>query len=63
MGLACLVALPAVGRSGFERWVRLSLFAHAVVTPLIDVVDFYPTFSTRLLFLGFPWRSPRRCSC
>lgn len=55
MGLACLVVLPAVDRHGFERWVRASLLANALVTPLIAIVYFYPTFSTTLLFLGFPW--------
>jgi hypothetical protein len=55
MGLACLLAVPAVSRVGFERWVRLSLIANALVTPLIGVVYFSPTFSTTLLFLGFPW--------
>lgn len=55
MGLACLLAVPAVSRVGFDRWVRLSLTANALVTPLIGIVYFYPTFSTKLLFLGFPW--------
>jgi heme/copper-type cytochrome/quinol oxidase subunit 4 len=55
MGLATLLAVPAVGKAGFERWVRLSLIANALVTPLISIVYFYPTYSTRLLFLGFPW--------
>ena len=55
MGLACLLAVPAVSGVGFERWVRWSLIAHALVTPLISIVYFYPTFSTDLLFLGFPW--------
>jgi heme/copper-type cytochrome/quinol oxidase subunit 4 len=55
MGLASLLAVPAVSGVGFERWVRLSLIANALVTPLITIVYFYPTFSTRLLFLGFPW--------
>lgn len=55
MGLAALLAVPALGNFGFERWVRLSLISHALVTPLIGIVYFYPTFSTRLLFLGFPW--------
>ncbi len=55
MGLACLLAVPAVSNVGFERWVRRSLVAHALVTPLIGVVYFYPTFSTNLLFLGLPW--------
>ena len=53
--LATLLAVPAVSKVGFERWVRLSLIANALVTPLISIVYFYPTFSTKLLFLGFPW--------
>lgn len=55
MGLATLVAVPALGRTGFERWVRMSFIANALVTPLIGVVYFYPTYSQELLFLGFPW--------
>jgi len=55
MGLASLFAVPAVGNAGFERWVRLSLIANALVTPLISIVYFYPRYSTSLLFLGFPW--------
>ena len=55
MGLASLFAVPAVNDVGFERWVRRSLIANALMTPLISVVYFYPTFSTKLLFLGFPW--------
>ncbi len=55
MGLATLVAVPAIGKVGFEKWVRASLIANALVTPLISIVYFYPTFSTNLLFLGFPW--------
>ncbi len=55
MGLACLLTVPAVNSVGFERWVRRSLIANALVTPLISIVYFYPTFSTKLLFLGFPW--------
>lgn len=55
LGVAALLVVPAVSSDGFERWVRLSLVAHALVTPLIGVVYFYPTFSTTLLFLGLPW--------
>jgi hypothetical protein len=55
MGFACLFAVPAVGSVGFERWVRVSLIAHVLVTPLISVVYFSPTYSTGLLLLGFPW--------
>ena len=56
MGAATLLAVPVVGKTGFERWVRASLIANALVTPLIAVVYFYPTFSTGLLlFVGLPW--------
>lgn len=55
MGLATLVAVPALRNVGFERWVRFSLIANALVTLLISVVYFYPTYSIKLLFLGFPW--------
>jgi hypothetical protein len=55
MGLATLVAVPALGSVGFERWVRLSLMAHALVTPLISVVYCYPRYSAKLLVLGLPW--------
>ena len=55
MGLATLFAIPALNKSGFERWVRMSFIAHALVTPLIAIVYFYPTFSHNLLFIGFPW--------
>jgi hypothetical protein len=55
MGLACLLAVPAVSGVGLERWVRYLLIAHALVTPLIGIVYFCPTYSTRLLSFGFPW--------
>jgi heme/copper-type cytochrome/quinol oxidase subunit 4 len=55
MGLATLAAIPALSRSGFERWVRMAFVANAFVIPLISVVYFYPTYSSNLLFLGFPW--------
>jgi heme/copper-type cytochrome/quinol oxidase subunit 4 len=55
MGLASLIAVPALTKVGFEKWVRLSLIANALVTPLISIVYFYPVYSTKLLFLGFPW--------
>ncbi len=55
MGLAALVAIPALDSVGFQRWVRRSCIAHAAVTPLIGIVYFYPSFSPELLCLGFPW--------
>jgi hypothetical protein len=33
----------------------MSFIAHALVTPLIIVVYFYPTYSENLLLLGLPW--------
>ncbi len=55
MGLATLFAIPALNKTGFERWVRISFIAHVLVTPLISIVYFYPTYSHNLLLLGFPW--------
>jgi hypothetical protein len=55
MGIASLMAIPAFGRVGFDKWVRRALAANAAVTPLISIVYFYPRYSTTLLFLGFPW--------
>ena len=56
MGLAALFAVPAVGKEGLERRVRLALVIHAFVTPLIGAVYFYPAFTADLiLFLGLPW--------
>ncbi len=55
LGLATLVAVPALSKVGFERWVRIAFIAHAAVTLLIGVVYFYPAYSPKLLFLAFPW--------
>lgn len=55
MGLATLIAIPAFERNGFQKWVRISFIANALVTPLITIVYFYPVFSERLLILGYPW--------
>ena len=55
MGIATIVAIPVFAKSGFQKWVRLSFIANGIVTPLITIVYFYPTFSNKLLMLGFPW--------
>jgi hypothetical protein len=55
MGLAALMVIPALRVSGPERFAKCSCFAHALVTPLIAFVYFYPTFSERLLLVGAPW--------
>jgi hypothetical protein len=55
MGLATLSAIPVFEKQGFEKWVRIFFLANGLVTPFIAFVYFYPTFSEKLLFLGFPW--------
>lgn len=55
MGLAMFIALPAFDKNGFQKWVRISFLANALVTPFITIVYFYPIFSENLLLLGFPW--------
>lgn len=55
MGLAMLMAVPAFEKRGFQKWVRIAFLANALVTPLITFVYFYPAYSNKLLFLGFPW--------
>ncbi len=55
MGFAALFAAPLFTIQGFQKWVRFSLLAHALVTPLIAVVYFYPKFSNNLLLIATPW--------
>jgi len=55
MGLATLFAVPAFEKQGFQRWVRISFLANAIVTPLIAFVYFYWEFSEKILLLGIPW--------
>jgi heme/copper-type cytochrome/quinol oxidase subunit 4 len=55
MGFATLLAVPVFKKQGFQRWVRISFLANALVTPLIAFVYFYPEFSERILLLGIPW--------
>ena len=55
MGLAVLFAVPAFKGKGITKWARFSFISHAIVTPLIAFVYFYPTYSGKLLFLAVPW--------
>jgi len=55
MGIATLLAMPVFEKQGFQKWVRISFLANALVTPLIAFVYFYPDFSEKLLLLGIPW--------
>jgi len=55
MGAATLVIVPTLGSSRAERRVRVACMAHVVATALSGIVYFYPTYSYKLLMLGFPW--------
>ena len=55
MGLAAMVIIPALGSTLVERRVRIACVANGVATVLAGVVYFYPTYSYKLLLLGFPW--------
>lgn len=55
MGIATLLAVPIFDKQGFQRWVRISFLANALVTPLIAFVYFSPEFSEQLLLLAIPW--------
>ena len=55
MGFATLAAIPLFENRGFQKWVRMSFIAHALVTPLISIVYFAPDYSYKLLILGMPW--------
>lgn len=55
MGIAMLLAVPALYKTGPQRWTRYAFIANALVTPLISIVYFYPRYSEGLLMLGFPW--------
>lgn len=55
MGIATLFAIPIFDKTGFQKWVRYSLQAHTLITPLIAFVYFYPNFSNSLLLIATPW--------
>ena len=55
MGFATLVVIPVLGNTAPERRVRIACVANVVATVLAGIVYFSPTYSTRLLLLGFPW--------
>jgi len=55
LALATLFASFLFANKGFERWVKWFFIANFLVTPLICVVYFYPTFSYGLLLLATPW--------
>ena len=55
MGFATLFGSFVFTKQGVEKWAKGFFIANAVMTPVIAVVYFYPTFSIPLLVLGSPW--------
>lgn len=55
MGLATLFAVPVFAKTGLQKWLRWFFLANGLLTPVIALVYFYPSFSTTLLLLGSPW--------
>jgi hypothetical protein len=55
MGFTTLAIIPALRNTGVERRVRMACMANVVATVLAGIVYFYPTYSNKLLMLGFPW--------
>ena len=55
MGVAAVLIIPSLHDTRDERRVRLACIAHGTATALAGIVYFYPTYSYRLLLLGFPW--------
>ncbi len=55
LGAATLFAVPVFTGSKPRRWVRRFFLANALVTPVVALVYFYPSFSIPLLLLGSPW--------
>ena len=55
MGLATAALIPVFKRHGLEKWVRVAFIGNALMTSLITIVYFYPTYSYKLLLIAFPW--------
>jgi hypothetical protein len=47
--------IPSLRGNRAEQRVRRACVAHVGATVLSGIVYFAPTYSTRLLLLGFPW--------
>ena len=55
LGFATLFGSFVFRGVGIEKWAKRFFIANAVMTPVIALVYFYPTFSIPLLILGSPW--------
>jgi hypothetical protein len=55
MGFATLFGSFVFRKRGVDKWAKRFFLGNAVMTPVIALVYFYPTFSIPLLILGAPW--------
>jgi hypothetical protein len=55
MGFATLFGSFVFKDRNIGKWAKRFFIANAVMTPVIALVYFYPTFSIPLLILGSPW--------
>jgi hypothetical protein len=55
MGLSTLFASFVFSNVGLERWIKWTLLANALLTPVVALVYFYRDFSSNLIMLAFPW--------
>ncbi len=55
MGFATLFGSFVFRNGGVDKWAKGFFIGNAVMTPVIALVYFYPTFSISLLILGAPW--------
>jgi hypothetical protein len=55
MGFATLFGSVVFENSGADKWAKRFFIGNAIMTPVIALVYFYPTFSIALLMLGAPW--------
>ncbi|HVX50794.1 MAG TPA: hypothetical protein VHB48_11590 [Chitinophagaceae bacterium] len=55
MGIAAFFMAQLFGKHGLQMWLRNVLLLHALTTPLVVLVYFYPVFSIPLLLLASPW--------
>jgi hypothetical protein len=55
MGFATLFGSFVFSDHGIGKWAKGFFLANALMTPLVAIVYFYPTFSVPLLMLASPW--------
>ena len=55
LGFATLFGSFVFSTYGVEKWAKGFFLANALMTPIVAIVYFYPTFSVALLVLGSPW--------